>query len=552
MKQLVSRYRRIALVALPLVAAWLLALGSAWLLLGGLPVPGAVLAVLLLVFLWWQGQRDRDVSAPAAVVTLALAVEAGRAGSTPWLPVAGSAVLLAVMAAPFADRVLRPRLSAHRLPGLQVPFPGTLRRPVLAAGCAGGVVLALASAGLLAPPVTVVLVLLVLAAGAVVAAVQLLRVRRHLAEREIRAALDDYAPDYYVYFSGRSEAAYQVQMWLPHLERTGTRGALLIRERSFLATALRVSTLPVLLVEAVEPIEHVIVPSLGAIFYVNNAAKNVDGTRYAQVTHVHLGHGDSDKPPSYAASTAMFDRIFVAGQAGVDRFASHGVLVPAEKFVLVGRPQVEAIQVRAGGTGPGGTPPHQRPVVLYAPTYRGTLGDMQLSSLAEGERIVAAILASGAAVIFRPHPFTQRDAASRVLVKRIDDRIAADAGTGHLTSDQAVALSVFECINASDALVGDVSSVVSDYLYSNKPIALAHRAGDRVEAEYPLARGTLLLDLDGDLAAPIADLLGADPRAAERAEVRSYYLGPWPPEEYAQVFVDAALRVIREGRTGRR
>ena len=102
-------------------------------------------------------------------------------------------------------------------------------------------------------------------------------------------------------------------------------------------------------VESVEPIERTIVPTLGAIFYVNNAAKNVDGTRYQQVVHVHLGHGDSDKPASYASSTTMFDRIFVAGQAGVDRFASHGVLTHEEKFVLVGRPQVEAIDVRPAG-----------------------------------------------------------------------------------------------------------------------------------------------------------------------------------------------------------
>lgn len=543
MKQLVSRYRRITVAVLPLLTAWLAALAAAGLVLGGFPVPGAALAILLLGGLWWLGRRQRDVSAPVAVTTLAVAIGAARTDPGPLLAVVAAAVLFAVMAAPVIDRALRPRLTAYRLPGLRVRFPGALERPVLTTGSAGAAVLALATTGLLPVPVTVTLVVVALAAGALVAAAQLVRARRHLPEREIQAALIDHAPDYYVHFSGHPEAAYQAQMWLPYLERTGTRGVLLVRERSFVPTALRITTLPVVLAESVESIEYVTVPSLGAIFYVNNAAKNVDGTRYPQVTHVHLGHGDSDKPPSYAASTAMFDRIFVAGQAGVDRFADHGVLVPAEKFVLVGRPQLEDVQIRLDAD-----PARPHPVVLYAPTYRAALGDMQLSSLADGERIIAAILAAGGTVIFRPHPFSKRDATSRVLIERIDDRIAADGRAGSLTSDQALALTVFECMNASDALVSDVSSVVSDYLYSNKPIALTRRADDGPEAEHPLARAALLLELDGDLASPIADLLGADTRVAERTKVRGYYLGSWPAETYSQVFVEASRCVIRDGR----
>jgi len=174
---------------------------------------------------------------------------------------------------------------------------------------------------------------------------------------------------------------------------------------------------------------------------------------------------------------------------------------------------------------------------------------MQLSSLATGEAIVSALLDTGAAVIFRAHPYARRDAESRVLVARIDALLSASTTGGHLLSEQAAALSIFECMNASDALVGDVSSVVSDYLYSNKPIALAHHSGDRLEAEYPLARATCLLSVDGDLAAGIRDLLAADRRAAERNEIRAYYLGPWAPDAYAQVFVDACRDAIRAGAT---
>jgi hypothetical protein len=313
-----------------------------------------------------------------------------------------------------------------------------------------------------------------------------------------------------------------------------------IRDARFLATALAMTDLPVVLARSVESLEYVVVPSVGALFYVNNDSKNTNGVRYAGVTHVHLGHGDSDKPASYAATTAMFDRIFVAGQAGVDRFADHGVLVPKEKFVLVGRPQVEGIEVREAGTG---LP--DAPVVLYAPTWRGSLEDSLFGSLRAGERIVRALLDAGATVAFRPHPYSRRDAESRALITRIDAVLAAEPGRSHQPSASTAGLSIFDCINASDALVTDISSVASDYLYSNKPFAITDPAVLDLRATYPVARAATLLPLDGgDLAGPVAELLGTDSRAVERAEVRTYYLGDWPPERYADVFVDAAAAVM--------
>jgi hypothetical protein len=538
---IVSRYRRIVGRSLPLAASWLGTVLATVLLAGPSPVFGALLAIVVVVSVWTMRGRDGNPAHAAPPAVLA-AVMGFAHQPDALLATAASGLLLAALATPLLDGLLRPRLLAHRLPGLRVPALAKVPQPVFTATCAGVVLLAVTVATALPAPAGALLVAATLLAGAVVAGLHLVRLRRHESEREIHAALVDYAPDYLVHYSGLPEGAYQVQMWLPYLERTGARGALLVRERTFLGTALQATSLPVLLAETVESIEHVMVPDLAAIFYVNNAAKNVDSIRYSRVTHVHLGHGDSEKPPSYAASTAMFDRIFVAGQAGVDRFAHHGVLVPAEKFVQVGRPQVEAIEVRAAGSTP------DRRTVLYAPTWRGSLNDMQLSSLDAGAAIVSALLDAGARVIFRPHPFSQRDATSRVLVQRIDDLLAGEGG--HLRSTEATALTIFECMNRSDALVGDISSVVSDYLYSDKPIAVAHHSGDEVERDYPVARGTYLIPVDGDIAAGLRDLLGADPRAQRRAEIRRYYLGPWPADRYSQVFVDAAARVIREGRAG--
>lgn len=547
---LLSRYRRVVGHVLPLLAIWTGVLVALVLLLALNRLWGAGLVLLLLAAIVARRLVSRaggEVAARAALV-LGSGFAISRASGWDAATLATVSLILAViMAEATIEPQLAPTVVARNLPGLHQPVVARIPTPLFLSGSlSAGMLAAAVLIGL--PPSAVLIVVIVLTVLAfLIAVAQLMRRRGHTPEHEINAALSTWAPGYYIYFDGKPEAAYQVQMWLPYLERTGEPGALIIRDRSFLERALEITSMPVVFAGRVEPLEDLLVPSVGAIFYVNNAALNIDGTRYPQVLHVHLGHGDSDKPSSYAASTVMFDRIFVAGQAGADRFATHGVEVPAKKFVLVGRPQVEAVDVRSSDEG---LP--ERPVVLYAPTWRGVLADMQLSSLDSGLAIVEALLAAGAQVLFRPHPFSARDASSRVLVKQIDDLIASAPGEGHVGSAAARQLSIFECINASDALVTDVSSVASDYLYSNKPLALTHR-GDptTISNAYPLAKAAQLLRLEDELGQAISDWLAHDPQRVTRTQVRRYYLGPWPAADYPQVFVAAALDAIVDGRRRR-
>ena len=371
-------------------------------------------------------------------------------------------------------------------------------------------------------------------------ALRLVRSRRRRAEEAALAtALAAYAPSFAVYFAAKPEAAYQLTMWLPYLERVGPRFVVIIRDPALLEGLAQRVAQPVIAVSRVEALALLLPDSVGAMFYVNNDAKNADGVRMNGPTHVHLGHGDSEKPPSYTPTTAMFDRIFVAGQAGIDRFARHGVAVPLEKFVMVGRPQLEAIE-------PAGAVADQ-PTVLYAPTWRGGLYDMQFGSLEVGERIVDALLGLGARVIFRPHPYSARDAESRVIIGRIDAGLAARGGD-HLGSAEAAALAITDCFNLSTATVTDVSSVASDYLFSGKPLAIVRPAGAAASAlaDYPFLNGCYLLDRDGDPGPALRSMLVEDPLAPARAEQRRYYLGATPAQGYATAFVDACRRAIDE------
>src|SRR3712207_8831453 len=46
-------------------------------------------------------------------------------------------------------------------------------------------------------------------------------------------------------------------------------------------------------------LDRYVVPSLRAALYVNASSANGALVRFQHLTHVYIGHGDSDKPPSY-------------------------------------------------------------------------------------------------------------------------------------------------------------------------------------------------------------------------------------------------------------
>ena len=108
-------------------------------------------------------------------------------------------------------------------------------------------------------------------------------------------------------------------------------------------------------------------------------------------------------------------------------------------------------------------------------------------------------------------------------------------------------MSVEDCFNASDAMVSDVSAVVSDYLHSGKPFAMVSvgREPDQLEVDAPAARAAYVLREDLTNLREVCDnLLGPDPLALVRDATKRYYLGDFPDDSYADGFLVAARQVI--------
>lgn len=497
------------------------------------PVLGAGAVVAVALGLWWTIRRRIDEYHEAARGLLIAAAGIAWVGTA----AAGALGILAVAAlwvAVLGDRIVRelvPGLvGARRLPGVP-QLLGSGVGPFLLPTTVGTVLLAVGASARLSAWLVAAPVAALVAAGSAVTGREILAGRRRADVNALARAVAAYDPAFAVYFAGKPEAAYQVQMWLPFLARANRRFVLVVREPAHLDAMAAVTDVPVVAASRVETLEGILPAGVAALFYVNNDALNVDGVRMPGPTHVHLGHGDSEKPSSYSPTIAMYDRVFVAGQAAVDRFARHGVSIPSDKFVLVGRPQLETVEGpdsrRAG-----------RPVVLYAPTWRGGLADMNLGSLEWGAELVRAVRDAGAAVIFRPHPFSARDAESRVHIQAIDDLLTE---AGDLHSADARRLPLVECFNRSDALVTDVSSVASDYLASGKPLAVT-LPGGAPPGEYPFLAGCYLMRRGDELGLQVAAMLGPDPLVGERVRLRRYYLGEGA--NAAESFVAAVRTVI--------
>ena len=346
----------------------------------------------------------------------------------------------------------------------------------------------------------------------------------------VRKALQQYRPEFAVYYAARTGATYQLGMWLPYFERVNRRFIVITCHPSTVPEITKLTSAPVVVPKpssAHGRLWHLVVDSLKAAFYVQNHADNVDMLRFSKLTHIWLNHGDSDKAANFSARHAAFDKIFVSGQLGVDRYAAHGVKVRPEQFAIVGRPQIERIETRDLPL-PAGAPR----TVLYAPTWQGGKPTTNYSSLPLGPRIVDALLARGVTVIFRPHPHTYRDPQQTGIAQDIQRRLSADrksSGREHVFGRPAeVDWDIPACFNHCDALISDVSSVASDFLATGKPMAMVaiRQKGAAFRQSIPMARVAYIIERDlSTLPAALDELLGPDSLAAARREYRTYCLG---------------------------
>jgi hypothetical protein len=556
-----SDYTQKSLINLGAVA------GVCLLLAGGHPalwIIGAVCGLATLIALIWRRRRELVHPTGAQLVgyyvsvrsLLFLTVAAGAAVRRPedsgWAFAAAGVAIILTLGESSLKAILAAKLQlAERLPGVQGATTPRIAPSLLAP--AGLVLIMLGGVlALIGLPGWIWLIFVVLLALPLNAVVLLDAVRARTASkravRDIPEALAKLRPEFAVYYAATSGARYQLGMWLPYLERLGRPFFVITRDPETVEVIKELTDAPILVPLASDvsrSLDTMVVPSLRAAFYVQGSPANQTFQRFRRLTHVWLNHGDSDKPANFHPRHASYDRLFVAGRLGIDRYAAHGIDVPAEKFDLVGRPQIEKIMVRDEPL------PDGPRTVFYAPTWRGGRESTNYSSLPWGAGIVAALLQRQSTVIFRPHPVSYRDPGDAERIAEIHRLLADDqrqSGRGHRWGAAAEReFDVADCSNAADALITDVSSVASDFLASGKPFAMVStKVGpDEFRAEFKVAQAAYVIgpELAG-LDQVLDQLLGPDEHREQRLAFRSYSLGDRLGPEAAAPFVERVTAIL--------
>ena len=357
------------------------------------------------------------------------------------------------------------------------------------------------------------------------------------------------------YFGDDPSRAYQLAQWLPVLEQLDAVQpvGIVLRRPDTAAVVAPTTRLPLLLAEEFAEL-RALYGGLDAkvVLYCNNSPRNFESLLESRALHVHVNHGESDKQSMASNNAKAYDRVFVAGEAAVQRLTTGLLEYDASRLVRVGRPQLDLRREPA-------LEPSARRTVLYAPTWEGDADYNNYSSVDTiGREIVARVLAvPDIRLVYKPHPrvATSDDpgmhAAHAEIVAMVADAARRDPEAGHVSLIDADILAVMpDC----DAMITDVSSVGLDWLYlrTECPLLIADRHDDpeQLRLAAPVSRCADVLDPVSvhELTGLLADRLDHDELHLARIAMRHHYFDDVKVGDSTARFLDAVgeLTVLRD------
>lgn len=361
------------------------------------------------------------------------------------------------------------------------------------------------------------------------------------------------------YFADDPTRTYQLGQWLPVLEVLHHQHPVVVVVRDPASarviearTHLTVLTAPLLSDLAA------LYADLAAkvVLYCNNSMLNFQSLLDGRLLHAHINHGESDKQSMASNNAKAYDRVFVAGEAAVQRHRAVLMEFDTSRLVRIGRPQLDLRPAPL-------LAPTTRRTVLYAPTWEGDAAYNDYTSVDTlGAAIARAVLdVPDVRLVYKPHPkvTTSRTptvrAAHHEILAIVAEGAEQDPEAGHVAITVGDILAV---IPDCDAMITDVSSVGLDWLYlrNEKPIFLTdrHHDAERLRQEVPVSRcADVIDDLD---ASTLTDLIAArlhtDEHHLARAAMRHHYFDDLQIGDSTTRFLSAVseLVALRDRLTG--
>lgn len=358
--------------------------------------------------------------------------------------------------------------------------------------------------------------------------------------------------DVAVYFPDNMSKAYQLTQWLPVLERhpNDLTFGIVVRKIAIYLELKKLTNLPIAYVPTfADVMELYRISPFKAVMYVNNGVGNFQSLTVAELAHIHVNHGESDKICMVSNQVKAYDRVFVAGQAAVLRHRAALSEFNEEVLVRVGRPQLDENPTPSISES-------TRRTVLYAPTWAGEDEANNYTSMEfMGPHIIDAVLAQeNIRVVYKPHPRISDSDDQRIrqnhtyVLRAIKQANAKDSTAGHQVRETGDILAVFPRI---DLLISDVSSIALDFLYlrTEAPIILTDRRNniEQLRIDSPLSAATPVLTKDNVKSATkiIADILSTDSFVQDRKVLREFYFDNVKAGESAPRFFSEMRSAIK-------
>ncbi len=353
------------------------------------------------------------------------------------------------------------------------------------------------------------------------------------------------------YFADDPTRTYQLVQWLDVLALLHEQHpvAIVVRDADSGEVLRERTDLPVL--TAVEfPELTALYERLDAkvVLYCNNSMLNFQSLLDGRRLHVHINHGESDKQSMASNNAKAYDRVFVAGEAAVQRHVTGLLELDTRRLVRTGRPQLDLRPAPL-------LAPSTRRTVLYAPTWEGDADYNDYTSLdVLGPLIVEAVLeVPDVRLVYKPHPKivtsttpAVREAHLEVL-RLVAEAGERDPGAGHA---QVLRGDILAVIPDCDAMITDVSSVGLDWLYlrTEKPIFLTdrHHDGERLRREVPVSRCADVVDTTtvGGLTALLTARLERDEHHLARLAMRHHYFDDLQVGDSTRRFLDSVSELV--------
>ena len=349
--------------------------------------------------------------------------------------------------------------------------------------------------------------------------------------------------DVIIYLPTPPSSYYQLSQWLAPLRELNKKYkiAIVTRNIATFIEASKQSYLPVIQIQKFNKLRFFYKEaSPKIVLYVNNSLKNNQSLLHKNGYHVHLNHGESEKECMSSNQSKAYDYVLTAGQRGFDRYKENLLNFDKDKYLKVGRPQLDFIDPILLES------PKKK--ILYAPTWEAHYTEMDYCSLEKhGLRLIREIIAApNYILIYKPHPLI---GSKRKSVKKIHNQIK-DIIKKSNDAYYYQNINILNLFDSIDFAFFDNTSVMIDYLCFDKPGAYIEirkdiQSNNILKAYYQYDEGQQNISITSFINSCTLD----DNKNQTRLETKIHYLGDYQKGESTEKFISTISSLINQRNT---